>query len=329
MKFLVTGASGFIGNAVVAEILTRGHEVIAVYGPSSNLPAGTDDRIEYVKADVRDQDSFRSITDKGSVDAVIHAAGIAHRFRRIDGREYEKVNTGGVRNVAEASVGLAAGRFVLISSVLVYGRSGRVAGKPVTEENECYPADVYAKSKLDGERAALEVCRSRGIKLSILRPAPVIGEGSKGNFSRLIAAIDRRRFVWIGDGSNLKSLVYVGDVARSAVHLAENSTEDFELFNVTNKPTAMRDIVNEAADALGVNAPRIAIPRFPIQQCMRLARLTPFRSTATRLSATLETWLAEDVYSSERLSSKYSFVPSVSISEAIQREVRYYLTNKW
>jgi UDP-glucose 4-epimerase len=328
MKFLVTGASGFVGKALTAEILFRGHKVVAVYGPNSVLPAEQDDRIRFVKADISEPDSLPSFARIGSVDVVIHAAGIAHRFGKTDASEYEKVNVRGVRNVAEAAVNLSARRFVLISSVLVYGREGRIAGRPVTESDNCRPADDYARSKLRGEGAAIEVCRSSGMPLSILRPAPIIGEGSKGNFSRLIAALDHGRFVWVGDGSNLKSVVYVGDVARIAAHLAERSVDVCEIYNVAAEPIAMRDIVSGIERELDVKAPWIAIPGSPLQQFFRIAKLTPLRSTATRLSGTLDTWLAEDVYSSERLSTRYSLAPFLGISEAMSREIKYYLTNR-
>jgi nucleoside-diphosphate-sugar epimerase len=328
MRVLVTGASGFVGQAVVAELLNRGHQVVAVYGPVSAFPTGTSNRIEYASADVGEPGSLRALTAFGSVDAVIHAAGIAHRFGKTDDSEYQRVNIDGVRNVAEVAAHLAAQRFVLISSVLVYGRNDRVDGRPVTEEDRCHPADVYAKSKLEGELAALEVCRSHEIPLSILRPAPIIGEGSKGNFSRLIEALHRGRFVWVGNGSNRKSLIYVGDVARTAVHLVERSNEDYEIYNVAAESIAMRDVVNSISLRLGKTPPRIVVPPFPILQSLRLARLTPLKNSATRFLATLQTWLADDIYSCERLANKHKLETSVSIDEAINREVRYYLNNR-
>lgn len=328
MRVLVTGASGFVGQAIVAELLDRGHQVVAVCGPATALPPATCDNIEYANADVGNPDSVRALMALGSVDAVIHAAGIAHRFGKTDDSEYQRVNVDGVKNVANIAARLAAQRFVLISSVLVYGRNGRVYGRPVTEEDSCHPADVYAKSKLDGELAASEACLAHGIPLSILRPAPIIGEGSKGNFSRLVTALHRGRFVWIGNGSNLKSLVYVGDVARTAVRLVESSNENYEIYNIAAEPIAMRDVVNSIALRLGKSPPRIVVPPFPILQALRFARVTPLKNKAARLSATLQTWLADDVYSCERLTNKHKLEPSVSIGEAINREVRYYLNNR-
>lgn len=325
MKILVTGASGFVGRAIVADLLERGHQVAAVFGPRSSVPRATEDDIEYVKADVADPNSVHALIKLGPSDAVIHAAGIAHRFGKTDDSEYQRVNVQGVRNVAGLSAQLGARRFVLISSVLVYGREGRVAGRPVAEDDDCQPVDAYAKSKLDGELAATEVCRQHGIPISILRPAPIIGEGSKGNFARLIAALHRGRFVWIGNGSNLKSLVYVGDVARVAVRVAEQSEKSFEILNVAAEPVAMRDIVNMIAVRLEKSPPKIAIPPSLILPTLRVARATPLKGIGDRLYTTLETWLSEDVYTSERLSNSYDLGPTVTINEAIEREVGYYL----
>ena len=93
------------------------------------------------------------------------------------------------------AVGQGAKHFLLFSSTLVYGR--RSGAVPITEEDECRPLDAYGRSKLEGENAAKRVCESAGIALTIFRPAPIIGEGSQGNFARLIRTIDKRRFVWV------------------------------------------------------------------------------------------------------------------------------------
>jgi nucleoside-diphosphate-sugar epimerase len=108
--------------------------------------------------------------------------------------------------------------------------------------------------------------------------------------------------------------------------LAENSKETSETYNIAAEPIPMRDIVSLIARGLGKTPPRIVIPTFPIVQALRLGNVTPFKNTAERIQGTLQSWLAEDVYSSERLANRYKLSTSVSIAEAIDREVEYYLS---
>jgi len=311
MKVLITGASGFVGQAIVAELAARGHETVTVGGPRSR---NCDHSIDISDAPIVD-----ALSEKKGVDAVVHAAGIAHRFGGVSAEEFQRVNVQGVENVASLAVKLGAKHFVLFSSTLVYGR--RAEGGVITENDEGRPFDSYGQSKLDGEAAARAICEPAGIALTIFRPAPIIGEGSKGNFARLIKAIDRRRFVWVGNGDNWKSVVFIGDVAAATADVNEKGGNGTQTFNLAGDAVRMKDIVDTIAEKLGRRAPNIHLPAGPLRAVLTLG---PF----DRLSATLETWLSEDVYSNARLQDAYGFKPSTSLGTAIGSEVEYYLKHK-
>ena len=86
---------------------------------------------------------------------------------------------------------------------------------PNDENTPCNPVGPYALSKYNAELRAIEIARVSGMALAILRLATLYGEGNPGNVGRLMRALDRGRFLWIGDGSNRKSLLYRGDAARA------------------------------------------------------------------------------------------------------------------
>ena len=100
--------------------------------------------------------------------------------------------------------------FYLISSVAVYGYKNNDAAdgnmKKITEDEACFPKGEYAISRLKAEELAVKICRENDIALTILRLATVIGEGDRGNVSRLIEAIDKKRFVMIGKGGKLQNI---------------------------------------------------------------------------------------------------------------------------
>ena len=116
MRVLVTGASGFVGREIVCELKTRGFDVIQMFGETKRLAAG-----EIFSADVADAKSFAEIEKIEPVDAVIHAAGLAHQFDETKREKFWAVNVRGTKNVAGLAVKLKAWQFILIGSTAVYG----------------------------------------------------------------------------------------------------------------------------------------------------------------------------------------------------------------
>lgn len=316
MKVLITGATGFVGRALLAELTARGLTCIAVGGPGNTE--------SHYSIDVGDVEQVRQLASIGNVEAIVHAAGIAHRSGGVSDGDFDRVNVAGVENVARLAVDLNAKHFLLLSSTLVYGRRSDPEAM-IDEDDECKPADAYGKSKLAGEEAARRVCESDGLPLTIFRPAPIMGEGSKGNFARLIRAIESGRFVWVGSGDNLKSVVYVGDVAQAAA-IVLDSPNRTQIFNLAADAVRMKDIVNAIADALGRGRPSVHLPARPIEFAAKAAGV--LGAKFKRITTTLETWLGNDVYSNERLHDAYGWTPATPLDIAVSREVGYYLNHK-
>ena len=318
MRVLVTGASGFVGSRTCAHLELAGHEVIRVL---HSRPSGQKNGY---RLDITDAAAFDRLNSVGEIDAIVHCAGIAHRFGRVSREEFWRVNVEGARNVAEYAVRNGVCRFVHISSVLVYGVP--TSNHPVTEYQTPNPEDDYSCSKLAGERAVAEVCTAEGVKLTILRPVPIIGEGSRGNVARLIRAIDRKHFLWIGDGRNERSFVYMDDVAGAI--LASLSMQDGKsTLNVTGGTITVRELVETISECLGASHPARLLPHKPAQLAVSVSR--PFARVPMigRYHRTLETWLADAVYSGDALTS-LGFSPSVDLREGLRREVDFYLASK-
>ena len=214
---MVTGATGFIGKEVISKLVLNKYQVIGIAGKSVNNQREkfykTD--IQLIKVDITNPNEVRKLIRLENIDAVIHCAGLAHQFGKVEDGMFEKVNVEGTRNITDLAVNLNIGQFILISSTAVYG----LDKNEIDETTKCRPATDYAKSKLMSEKVCREICEKKEIPLTILRLAPVLGEKGIGNVPRLIEAINKRRFVWLGDGSNKKSLIYVGDVADACLKI--------------------------------------------------------------------------------------------------------------
>ncbi|MEP7076927.1 MAG: NAD-dependent epimerase/dehydratase family protein [Acidobacteriota bacterium] len=320
MKVLLTGATGFIGNAILTELRGKGFEIIPVGGPHSS-------RSDILSCDISNREAVMELSSVGKVDAVVHAAGLAHRLKGGIPQDFNRTNVDGVRNVAELAVQLEAKRLVLLSSVLVYGKAAEKAIEPLGEQAPCVPTDAYGQSKLDGEKAAREVCEKNSVALSVLRLVPTIGEGGKGNFAKLIRVIDRGQFIWVGKGENRKSMIYVGDVARAVRAVLKAGNTKPGIFNVAASPITMNELVAEIARTLGKKVPAARIPAVPVSLSLRVLAHIPFAGSIGGLSDTIAKWLSDEVYSTAKIEREIGFKPKTSLAVAAERDVTYYMKN--
>jgi nucleoside-diphosphate-sugar epimerase len=317
-SILVTGATGFLGARIVRQLVHDGLPVRATSRARSSIAA-----VEHVVADLTTEPLTPVVA---GCDVVIHAAGLAHQFNRSPrlAGDFHANNALATERLAEAAARAGVKRFVLASSVSVYG--GAQTGL-VDETALCRPSSDYARSKLEAERQLLEVCRHSAMQPLILRLATLYGEGDRGNVARLMSAIDRGRFVWIGRGRNRKSLLHVDDAVHALVLAAVSSPnlphEHDSVFNVAAEPVAMRQVVELLAAALGCSAARFRMPAWPAWLALSTGTCLPWLSSrAARWQQTLGKWLDDDAYCGRRFGDAYGFQPQVELAEGIGRQVR-------
>lgn len=333
MRVLVTGGSGFIGGTLVREFLKKKFEVHALINRSSEFKFDSEleKPAQILSVDIRDAGGLKNLSTPDEFDVLIHTAGLAHQFGECAEKDFWEINVEGTKNIAEWAVGRSVKHFILLSSVAVYGKSkateSNAARHGLTEESECRPEGIYARTKLESENVARQICELNQMPLTVLRPATVIGENDRGNVFRLIKAIDRGRFVWIGKGKNLKSLIYKGDVAEACLNVLarKNGTE---IFNITADAMPMKEIVEEIHRRLGRKIPRFSISPNILDKLFRANRKTLNARRINKLSETVQKWLADDVFSGEKFHKTCDFQTATPIKEAIGREVEIYRREK-
>jgi nucleoside-diphosphate-sugar epimerase len=320
-RLLVTGATGYLGGAVAKAALAQG---IMVRG-AGRRPSPSRE-LEWVALDVLDERAV--VAAMAGIDVVIHAAALAHVFRpsNVPRTTFLDVNGRGTENVARAAVMAGCRHFVLVSSVAVYG-SG--AATMVAEDGECRPGSHYAESKLLAEARAREQLAAAGIPLTILRMTTLYGENNPGNVNRLMQAIDRGRFIWIGSGSQRKSLIHRDDAARACLAAALAPAAAERIFNVTAAPATMKEIVDGLHVALGRVPPRWHIPDGWLLGATRMASaLAGPSGLAGAAHATLKTWLADAVFDGGRFERELQFRPQVALQEGLRRQVESYRSRR-
>jgi nucleoside-diphosphate-sugar epimerase len=176
---------------------------------------------------------------------------------------------------------------------------------------------------MHAEQELVRVVGSSPIRVTILRMATLYGEGDPGNVARLIRAIDKRRFVWIGVGGNRKSLLYRDDAAQACLTVARGeSAAGVSTYNVPSIPYPLGQIVGSIEKALGVRVPRWHIPGALALAGAACLSQVPTRRTKA-LARTARKWLADDVFDGRRFEAAFCFRPTVSLDEGILRETRW------
>jgi nucleoside-diphosphate-sugar epimerase len=257
MKALVTGASGFVGRAVCAELRTRRHEVSALVRRPGSEPPGTTP----VAGDLVDGDALARSLEGVEADCVIHLA--AEIATQRDPAKIDEVNVEGTRRLLSACRAIGKPRFVFASTVV----TGDAAGA-VLDETSTLPAQTaYGRSKQQGEQLVGE----SGLPAVIIRPSHVYGPG--GWYAAEIVKRLRQpgRLVVVGSGQNWWDVVRVEDVATACVDAAERAPAGSIYHVADDEPIRYYDFVALTAQALGVGKPR----RIPVWLAQRVTGKDP------------------------------------------------------
>ena len=182
MNILITGVSGFIGQALVAELIRQSFSIsIAVRQKSNLFP----DEVKQFVVRNFESDSDFSASLIG-VDCVIHLAGKAHVIDKNKASvldEFRLINTDLTLNLARQAAAAGVNRFVFLSSI---GVNGNQNIKPFLESDAPNPQEPYAISKYEAEQGLFELSKETDMEVVIIRPPLVYGENAPGNFGRLM-----------------------------------------------------------------------------------------------------------------------------------------------
>lgn len=198
MKYIVTGATGFLGKVVVDELEHQGHEVVTL-GRNGNMKADLSQDISPINE---------------NVDALVHVAGKAHVYPKTEAEkaEFFDVNAAGTQRLLSALEGNKGLKLVVfISTVNVYGKH---IGTGFHEDTPLEANNPYGLSKIQAESMVSDFCNERSIAYANLRLPLIIGNNPKGNLQKIGEAILKRRYVRIWPNRASKSMVLARDVAK-------------------------------------------------------------------------------------------------------------------
>ncbi len=254
-RVLVTGASGFVGAAVVRLALTRGHDVTALVGPDSSLHRlhGVVEEVEVATVDITDSASLESVVARSRPDACIHLAAAGAVVREDDLDLLLATNVLSPALLARALAGVGCARLVTAGSSSEYGT---VAGA-MREDIACRPDDPYGVAKLAGGLLARVVARDLGLATAHLRLFSVYGPGEDGRrlVPSVVDALLARRPIALTPGAQVRDFVYVDDAAAALVSAIDVPDADDMTVNVgSGVETSVRTLCTTVADLVGGHA---------------------------------------------------------------------------
>lgn len=263
-RILVTGASGFVGRAVVAAFAQSGRAVRAAMRrpPDHSFPAG----VEVVQHPDLAQ-SFDWAPYLAGVEHVVHLAGIAHTGG-VAPERYDRINRRATAELAAAAAQSAVSHFVFVSSIRA--QTGPSADHALTEHDEPIPTDAYGRSKL----AAEEAVRTSGVPFTILRPALFYGPGVKGNFAVLLRAARTRAPLPVKDFVNRRSLISIDNFVSALEFVLSTPATLGETYVVADPgiPPRLGDLIATMRKAQGRRPLLLPLPPHYLEAPLRLMR---------------------------------------------------------
>jgi NADH dehydrogenase len=240
-KILVTGGTGFVGNAVIESLHRHGYHPVALVRKGSENKLRSSAEIVY--GDVLDKDSLVSAMD--GVDAVIHLVGIIREYPS-KGVTFENMHHIATNNVVDAAVQKGIKRFVHMSA----------NGTRDTAVSDYHKTKYLAEQKL----------KTSGLDYTIFRPSLIFGQHD--SFINMLAGYMKKApaFTYFGDGSYPMAPIYVDDVADCFVKAVDKDETIGMTYPLCGSEVfTYKQVLRLVAKALGRNLPLMPVPEFAIR----------------------------------------------------------------
>ncbi len=313
---LITGAGGFIGRHLVAELLAQGIAVKALMLPTEAIPESWGDKVKIIRGDIR---RLMELADEiGEFDTLFHLAAIVSDW----GAKQEHVDI--TVHGTEQAIALAlknSARFVVTTSIAAYGSK---MGSGILDEQtqRGTPASNYEYVKQRQEDVTLKAVRENGLHATLIRPSNVYGVGSVW-VNRFVDKLARQEPSLMGDGNWDAGLVHVRHVVQAMTLAAQSTTLPAgEIFVIADNPgVTWKQYLDALANTLDLPKAK-SIPNW-------LARaLAPVLEGVGKLinqkNPPLVTNLAyrltgvESIFNSDKAKKMLGYKPEITLEQAMQ-----------
>ncbi|HIK27230.1 MAG: NAD-dependent epimerase/dehydratase family protein [Oscillatoriaceae bacterium SKW80] len=319
---LITGSTGFIASHLIQFLLKKQlYNIRAAFRTNFSqlspnvipIPIGNiDGNTDWIDA------------LKGT-DTVIHLAARAHVLHDSSSypeAEFFKVNTEGTTNLVRQSIAAGVKHFIFISSI---GAIATLSDQILTENSPCNPDTPYGRSKLQAEKALIDLASKSSMTWTILRPTLVYGQGNPGNMERLIKLVKQGWPLPFGLVKNRRSFVYVGNLVDAIATCITHPNAKNQIFLVSDRQyLSTPELIRKIAYHLGRPCNLLPVPP-------RLLKLAGYLGdTVEHLlnrpiplnSATIERLLGSLAVDSSYIQTTLNWQPPYSIDQGLEQTLR-------
>jgi nucleoside-diphosphate-sugar epimerase len=321
MRFLVTGATGFVGSHVVDRLLEQGESVRALVLEPNESESLRTRGVNAFQADLTDGADLTRALD--GVDVVVHCAGIVpDRLSAVPGGLWQ-VNLGGTEQLLAASARTGITRFVHLSSVVVYGIA---TSTPVTEDAAKRPIGAYSESKWAAELALWRYHAEHQLPVVAVRPCWIYGPRDQKFTPGLLRRCGQRVMVLPDGGHHLLDLVFVSDVVDAVLAAATNPQAVGRAYNITDgEKHSLREIGTVYRDITGRSPTVVTIPTKRILPALRFASHVMPGRVLGNLALGLEMFRHDIHYAIDAARRDLRYAPRVGLCEGLRRSLEWSL----
>ncbi len=316
MNVLISGASGFVGKALCAELFLQGQSARAEVR-SVNMQVENTETVSVGNIS-SETDWTAALT---GITVVVHLAARVHAMRdnAVDQLDaLRKVNVDGTRNLARQAANAGVQRFVFISSIKVNGE-GTPLGQPYTAEDQPAPADPYGISKWEAEDALRQLADETGMELVIIRPPLVYGPGVKANFLRMMRFLHKGVPLPFGAINNRRSLVALDNLINFIIVCIRHPAAANQTFLISDgEDLSTTELLLRLAEALNMPTQLLPVSQKLLEAGLKLVGKGDL---AQRLCGSLQVDITKACV-------MLDWKPLISVDEGLRRTAEYFLHNR-
>lgn len=257
-RYLITGATGFVGGHIAEACAKRGLAVSTIARPSSDTRLLDALGAVVHRGDLTDAELVRQALE--GVDVVIHCAAKVGDRGPVE--EYRAVNVEALRGLLEACKGRPLERFVHMSSLGVYEARHHQG----TDESEPLPAahiDGYTQTKVEAEQVAQQYLRDQRLPIVILRPGFVYGPRDQAVLPRLIQRMRTGKIHYLGGDQRALNTIHVANLVDAVFLAIEKPQAIGQVYNLTDgEYVSKRRFIEAVADGMGLPKSKQVLPRW-------------------------------------------------------------------
>lgn len=318
MNVLVTGGTGFLGQAVVRRLLVAGQRVRILVRPSSAAQCAALGGAEPAWGDLREPLSLMQALD--DMEVVCHCA--AHMTVGDAWSTFEAVTVRGTEMLLQAASRHKVKRFLHISSLGVYGDGQDTITEASPFDASSGERGHYTRSKIESERLVWEYAREHGLPTTVIRPGPLYGPGKPPFVARLCVPVGSKFQIIVARSDQYLPLTYVENVAEAICLALEREQAIGRDYNIVDGEALQQGTYLKLLRQVGLSQRHtIVLPPAPLYPMVSLVeQACRWMGVAPPLSRhQLERTLASVRYDTSRAQKELGWSPQVGLVEALLR----------